>query len=277
MSNKPYWYVNANVALGSYSVATGFKLSVNETIMSVPLQSGSLNEYYYVYSDADGTEHFFYDQNDGTYRDEDGLGLVMTVESNGDILLVNEAKEIRYFDSVNMLSSSYCWRLSHIEDIHGNRLIFTYAASHKPTKISLLPNGHSTPIDLLEFVYHQSTDALLMVYNATAKTATVFRYSYSYNSDIISNGYRYLRQIDYAVADSSVTSDDWYSFALDATANTGITVYDSAKYNYNSSGKLIEVINVKSDTSIKYEWGNNGVKKISEYDGDTLGNEMGFT
>ena len=277
MSNNPYWYVNANVALGTYSVATGFKLSVNETIMSVPLQNGSVNEYYYVYSDADGTEHFFYDQNDGTYRDEDGLGLVMTVESNGDILLVNEAKEIRYFDSVNMLSSSYCWRLTYIEDINGNRLLFTYAASHKPTKISLLPNGHSTPIDLLEFVYHQSTGALLMVYNATAKTATVFRYSYNYNSDIIQNGYRYLRQIDYAVGNTDATSNDFYNFALNAVSDTNIEVYDSASYNYNSSGKLTEVINTKSNTSIKYEWNGKYVKKISEYAADTLGNEISFT
>ena len=65
-----------------------------------------------------------------------------------------------------------------------------------------------------------------------------------------------------------------YSFALDEAENTNITVCDSARYNYDSSGKLEEVINTKENVSLRYTWNDNKVSKISEYAGTTLGSEL---
>lgn len=47
------------------------------------LDTTGIKEYPYVYTDEDGTKHYFYkDTNDGNkLKDEDGLGLVITVES----------------------------------------------------------------------------------------------------------------------------------------------------------------------------------------------------
>ena len=54
----------------SMTMGYGWKLSVQETV--IPVTIG--DELYYVYNDSDGTEHYFA-LVDGTYRDEDGLGL----------------------------------------------------------------------------------------------------------------------------------------------------------------------------------------------------------
>ena len=50
------------------------------------LDTTGIKEYPYVYTDEDGTKHYFYkDTNDGNkLKDEDGLGLVITVESGYD-------------------------------------------------------------------------------------------------------------------------------------------------------------------------------------------------
>ena len=279
MSNKPYYYANANIALSQYSVGMGFKLSVNETLMlleTADSENTAETISIYVYSDSDGTEHYFYEQEDSAYRDEDGLGMILTVGSNGKISIEDETKIKRHFSQINDINSKSCWILESIEDTSGNQLVFTYRAPHMPTAISLKPNGSTSTISLLELWYDQSTDMLTMVYDATRKAAAVFRYSDSYNSDIDINASSYLRQIDYAIGNSYVTSDNWINFISNSANDTNINVYESVKYNYNSYGKITEAINVNGGTSLKYSWINNKVYKISEYGGTTLGNEVDF-
>ena len=276
MSNRAYYYNNANIALPSWTVGMGFKLSINETLMFVDIDGVNGTYSYYIYSDPDGTEHYFYEQEDETYRDEDGLGMILTVESSSEITIENEAKIKKHFLKINDINSTECWILESIEDVSGNKLVFTYRAPHMPTAISLKPNGSTSAITLLELWYDQSTDMLTMVYDATRKVAAVFRYSNTYDSNVDINAYNYLRQIDYAVGNTYVTSDNWVDFISDAADNTNITVYESVKYNYNSYGKITEAINVKGGTSLKYTWISNRLYKISEYGGTTLGNEVSF-
>ena len=282
LSKKFYYADNANVGITNPFLGTGFKLSVNETLMTFSRSAEDGTEVYYVYSDPDGTEHYFASQDDGTYRDEDGLGLILTVESSGDISIKTPSKEIKRFEKVSHADFGTRWRLTETVDINGNKLIYTYENVYynlfKPLKISLLPNKCDTAIELLEFCYHDTTGKLIMVYNSASKMAVVFRYSNSYNSAVVSNGYQYMRQIDYAVGTSAVSADNWYAFALNEADNTNINVYDSAKYNYDSYGRLIEAVNVKNNTSIKYTWNsaNNKVSTVSEYAGTSIGNTLSF-
>lgn len=280
LAGKYYTSDNANIATLYHFLGTGFKISTNETIAMYWYNN---TEFYYVYSDADGTEHYFYPvynelTNETFYIDEDGLGLTLAKDNSGNIIIRNEADEIKFFEKLSHADYGTSWRLKHIEDINGNQLIYSYENVYypifRPVKISLLPNGKTESIDLLEFRYHTSTGNLIMVYNHAAEIAVVMRYSNSYNSQISASGYKLLRQIDYAAGSSSVTADDWYNFALNQTTNNNITVYESAQYNYDSSERLTSVVNMSTDHSIRYTWNGNSVAKISEYAENELGQEL---
>ena len=277
MANKFYYDQESDIGVNNPITPKGFTLSVCETIIAY---TSDATGKYYVYSDPDGTEHNFYNKSENIYADEDGLGLTLTVESSGSISVENSAKEIKYFEKVTNSEFGTRWRLGYIEDVNGNRLVFTYEnlyySQFKPTKISLLPKGNTQQIDLLELRYNGS-GYLNMVYNPAAKTAVVFRYSNTYSGLISSTASQYLRQVDYAIGNSSVTSDNWNAFALDSSSNTNITIYDSAEYTYNSQGYITEVKNAKSDQSIRYTWMNKKVTDVTEYASESRGNTIGLS
>ena len=276
MSAKYYYDDTANIGITNPFLPYGFKLSLNETLRYYSTGDG---DFYYVHSDPDGTEHMFYASDDGTYRDEDGLGQTLTVQSDGDITIVDASKTVKLFDRVSHADFGTRWRLSYVEDINGNRLVFTYDSVYynlfKPLKISLLPNGYTTKIDLLELRY-KNNGKLGMIYSPASRQAAVLRYSNTYNGETLSNGYAYLRQIDYAYGNSSVTTENWNAFIDDESALTNISVYDSAEYSYNSQGYIIEAKTKSTSTSVKYTWGNYNVNKVSEYVGNTRGQELTF-
>ena len=275
LSGVYYSSATANVFAENPFLGAGFEFSVCETIMKYRYTD---DDFYYVYSDADGTEHYFLpvsENVESVFMDEDGLGLTMRVDGSGSITIENINQEIKSFQRVVYSDGTIGWRLAHIEDAGGNRLVYGYDEQHRPSNISLLPNGNnSTPIELLEFRYNDTTGRLVMVYNPTAELAAVVRYSSSYNSEIAPNSYGYIRRIDYATGVSSVTSDDWYAFALDKNVCNNITVYDSALYNYDSSGRIVELVSEKANRSIRYTWNGSEVVGISEYAGEDKGQEL---
>ena len=279
MSGKAYYDQTSGIGVTTPFLGYGFKLNMNETLRC---QSDDDVTVYYVYSDADGTEHrLLEDGTTNTHKDEDGLGLTLTTDSSGNVIISSESGGIRFFEKVSHADFGTRWRLSYYQDVYGNRLVYSYMQIYydlfKPTKVSLLPNGHTTAIDLLELRYHSTTGKLIMVYNPATEAAAVLRYSSTYNGDIVSGGYMYLRQIDYAYGNSSVTSDNWDAFALDVNSATNISVYSTAKYNYDSAGRLIEAQDVTNGTSIKYTWQNYNLTGVKEYAGTTLGQQLGFS
>ena len=130
----------------------GFKLNTYQTLKHTAIND---DEYYYTFSDADGTEHCFFKTDDGTYRDEDGLGLKLEEYTSGNISITDSSKTVKHFQKF-----STTWILRCINDINGNDLLFTYSDKHKITKISLIPNGSNTLIDLLEFTYSNTPQLL---------------------------------------------------------------------------------------------------------------------
>ena len=85
--NEPPDYTRdyRNMLLGS-----GWKLSAQQCVQSVRIGSDDAQTLYWVYTDADGTQHYFSKEGgggaetDGVFRDEDGLGLKMTCQANPD-------------------------------------------------------------------------------------------------------------------------------------------------------------------------------------------------
>lgn len=67
--------------------ANGWRLSLQQSVVDKTLKECNgvevLSRTVYIYTDGDGTEHYFYDYDgDGTFNDEDGLGLEMVKEGN---------------------------------------------------------------------------------------------------------------------------------------------------------------------------------------------------
>ena len=129
-----------------------------------------------------------------------------------------------------MLHSSGVLQINYLQDKYGNKLLYTYDRYDRPKNLYLIPRGRNDRIELLEFIYNENTGNLVVIYDSVAQRAVVFRYSNYHDDDISAIGYRYLRQIDYAVSTPHADSNSWYLFALDSNRREYITVYDSAEY-----------------------------------------------
>ncbi len=104
------------------TVGKGWRLNIQEKLTEIT-KSGGLNTklynmgYRYIYSDADGTDHYFYydKENDKTV-DEDGLGLTLTVNST----VSDMEKYVITADAGGKMSFTSSGRLRKVYDDNGN-------------------------------------------------------------------------------------------------------------------------------------------------------------
>ena len=278
MANKDYVYGNTDTGNTVDYMPLGFKLNICETVIEkYYTDSAGQASWYYVYADADGTEHSFYqvDQNVEIYYDDSGLQKVLVYNTDDTITITDDSKTTKKF-ILSPASGADKWYLKEITDKNGNSVIFTFDSSPKPTKVSIKPNG-SSQIDFLE-LYYYSTGKLRMVYNPTSKDAVVFRYSGTYYGSISSSSTEYLRQIDYAHGTDSVTLDNWNSFANSESSTTNITVDATATYTYNSSGYITAAKDLLASQSIGYSWSSKKVTGINQASiSGTAGQTVSYT
>ena len=122
------------------------------------LDTTGIKEYPYVYTDEDGTKHYFYkDTNDGNkLKDEDGLGLVITVESGYDDSYARtmETKDrvrycfgkdgyLRFVRDLDENQIKYVYQtisgkqvISYVEDSGGARLEIQYETAGNTVRVS---------------------------------------------------------------------------------------------------------------------------------------------
>ena len=108
---------DANREDGVIPCGKGWRLNIAQTVKPSPAAVAA--DYPYVYTDADGTEHYFI--KDGTlFRDEDGLGYRLSVLADG-YTLQDSAGSRLTFDASG--------RLSGITDTNQNTSTVTYSQS----------------------------------------------------------------------------------------------------------------------------------------------------
>ena len=281
LSNKNYTYSYTETANTNSYMPYGFKLNICETVIKKSfVDNTGTTKYYYVYADADGTEHGFYvsSTDSSVYIDENGMQKTLTVNSDGNVEITDDSKWTRTFTKKTSNPSSSvsgAWYLTKITDGVGNAIIFTYDSSLRPTKVSIKPKDLSQ-IDFLD-LYYYSTGKLRMIYNSTSKDAVVFRYSSTYSGSISTTSTNYLRQIDYAHGNSSVTLANWENFANSQSNLTNITVDATASYQYNSSGKITSVSDSRIEQKINYLWTGEKVTELRQYADTTLGQRVSYT
>ena len=124
--NSPYRgrYFTANNGFGVHTanyanmcVGSGWKLSVQETVVKITVKTNNASTDYYVYTDADGTEHYFEAPSSlSTYKDEDGLGYTLSV--SGAISTLKDEK--------NNKKEFYNGYLTKQTDRNGNAIYYLY-------------------------------------------------------------------------------------------------------------------------------------------------------
>ncbi len=226
----------------SMIVGKGWKLSIQETINKLTIDDNT----YYVYNDADGTELYFY-ENEDEIISEDGYGLYITKNSNGTYTLSDDYGNEKLFDTSG--------KLIKITDVHGNLKKINYT-SDRITSVTYLPAGETTAIAQLTFSYNTSGTLYKITDSYDISDYVQFYYSTTYNgTSSTANGGAYLRKIEY--------SNGAYS-----------------SYEYNSDGTLLSATDGDTGYTITYTYTNyNGNKRVSlvtEKVGTTLGQTVGF-
>lgn len=99
----------------------GWKLNLYQMVRSSSvygLSGDYQTKWPYVYTDGDGTEHYFMKTSDGKYKDEDGLGLELKTISGG-YTIGDDKGGLMTFDSKG--------NLTRIQDANGNTASLTYS------------------------------------------------------------------------------------------------------------------------------------------------------
>ena len=264
-----YWYSFA---------ANGFKLNMNETLIKKSYVNGSgETSIYYVWADADGTEHYFLpstlENEENIYYDEDGLQLKLVVDLVDDnektyCKIVDSTHNERIFYILGGAPSSEGLAVYHLEqlkDRNGNILSFIMDGAHKPNDIKFTPSGTVQTTQLLGPLYNSSGKVGLIWCNET-KEGVLFRHSNTPTGDLSAYGGTYLREALYLKCDSNIS---WTNVLNEFMADTdnvydGITVKGIMKYEYNDKGQLISAHDTLSGYKVYYTYSNDKVIWIDE-------------
>ena len=173
----------------------GWKTSVQQSVAEVQLtgKTGS-NKKWLVYTDGDGTEHYFSKDPDSStkYEDEDGLGLTITItNASNPTEYTMEDKETNTWVFLNGYLLSYT-------DHNGNALYYEYngndyisnAEDWKPryanttyrvTSVWRQNNGAESATELvtLDYMYENADDNRLRTVTDRANRSTTFDYNSS--------------------------------------------------------------------------------------------------
>ena len=244
-------------------VGIGWKLSLQETV--VPLTVGGTA--YLIYTDGDGTEHYF--KNMGGYYEEEGENSDFVITASGsNYTMSNDYGEKKIF------TNGY---LTEIQDAYGNALYYCYdGADYSASSTAWKPT--STGAHKITSVYRKNVGCsavkiLLLGYNGNFLSTIIPRCNYS--SDDASSGKSarritlvretrsgcfYLSAIQYADGAEAryqyfSNSDDFWCknrmcSAYDAEANYGID------FTYSSNKKLRDAYEyIINSTDGSHEYG----------------------
>ena len=256
----------------------GWKLSAQQCIQSVRIAEDDTNTLYWVYTDGDGTQHYFYETSSGVYEDEDGLGLKITLVSetgHTNFKMTDDYGNETYFrDGILTYTKDaygngiyYCYNYSTFNGAASTTWRPTNAVHNQLTSIWRLNNGGSSE-QLARFVY-DSNNNITGVYDEAGRE-TLFYYN-------TSGGIRYL---DYVVYPDGAKADYTYNTygmtcAYDQEANYGICyTYDSDGtvnqfYEYYLSGTTHVIGNIVScwnglNRASYRDWGADHKKETSD-------------
>ena len=226
-------------------LGSGWKLSAQQCVQSVRIGSDDAQTLYWVYTDADGTQHYFSKEGgggaetDGVFRDEDGLGLKMTCQSNPDsdtghtnfTITDDNGNETFFRDGI----------LTYTKDAYGNGIYYCYnginfdtpdGKSWRPTNevfnrlTRICRQNKGASVEYLAKLIYDADGRLLRVGDEAGKET---KFHYDNTADV--------RQLDYLLCPDGTKLNYTYDTtglngAHDGEANYGIW------YTYHTDGTI---------------------------------------
>ena len=187
-ANGNHYFADSDVA-GIHTVnysgmkcGAGWKLSIQESIRQITVKTEDASIEYYVYNDADGSEHYFQITGKSSpYEDEDGLNLSLKVD--GSKFILTDKK-----DNVKEFYNGY---LTKIGDADGNAIYLLYngkeysAGSNtwKPTSgsanyiskiIRINDNGEAADVPVTLFTLAYSNNLLVSITDAGGRKTHLY-------------------------------------------------------------------------------------------------------
>ena len=141
---------------GQAAWRTNFNMQIKASPVSVR------SKYPYYLLDADGTEHYLY-KDGSAYKDEDGLGYTMTIDSAKNYIIADKQDGKLLFNDGGFLTG--------IEDTNGNRQIIAYQYENNMHRITTVqdPSGRI-------FTYRYNSAGQLASITDPAGRATTYTY-----------------------------------------------------------------------------------------------------
>ncbi|MBQ9085283.1 MAG: DNRLRE domain-containing protein, partial [Clostridia bacterium] len=300
---------STNSPYASSILPRGFKLNIEETVVKKTyVDSEGLTKIYYIYCDADGTEHAFYEftpelsteaeqteYESKYYADEDGLQKVLEIrtyenETDNKLLIYDDSKQVSEFTKINQNSTEEgeAWKIKSIYDISGNIIRFVYNPSNENqlTSIYLIPVVGNSVIELLGF-YYNAHGKLTYIFEPNGQKAIKLLYTDD-GINVLEVATKYLSQIQYLYVDSSAEIDyeDWDAHLDGRQNNDNIQAIDLMyiryKTSYPDSGQIDFVMDALDKEQYTYSWGlfspaiNHRVSSVKQSAVNVEGQTTGF-
>ncbi len=255
-SSEPY------VLTGPY-VRKGWRTNFQEYIAQSSrfgLTGDAQQKFPFVYTDTDGTEHYFYkkvENNQTKYLDEDGLKLELII-TNGSthnyFTIVNEKGYKKVFHNTG--------RLNYTEDPNGNRVTSLYSAwNNNYARVSTIKDGSNNELQLT------SNGGYLSAVTDPANRTTSYTYSNGRLTRITRQNGEYISfNYDSDGSMTSITDIDGYrvNFAY-TTSSSGKKVREIQEYNANGTlGQKITFDRTRYNTTIVTTYGADGIANTND-------------
>ena len=217
----------------------GWQFSFNQYVREVTDKNLTKAGYNYIYTDADGTDHYLKLAQGETakWEDEDGLGITLTKDENN-IFIDNGSTTLTYESTANV------GKLLSEKDEHKNTITYTYTDGDL-TKIT---DGSGRKVQLK---YKSSTDGKKVVSRITKPDGTKIDIGYSTGRDKV----------------SSISFNDGHTSQFEYDDNYNLISVSGVSDNY-----------MKSLPTYKFTYTNGKVTNITEYGTDgTEGNYLNIS
>ena len=231
--NKDTAFENAQVS------GYGWQFSFNQYVREVTDKNLTKAGYNYIYTDADGTDHYLKLAQGETakWEDEDGLGLTLTKDENN--IFIDNGSTTQTYDS-----TANGGKLLSEKDEHKNTITYTYTDGDL-TKIT---DGSGREVQLK---YKSSTDGKKVVKRITKPDGTGIDIAYTTAKDKV----------------TSISFNDGHTSRFEYDSNYNLISISGVSDSY-----------MKSLPTYKFTYTNGKVTNITEYGTDgTEGNHLNIS
>ena len=231
--NKDTAFENAQVS------GYGWQFSFNQYVREVTDKNLTKAGYNYIYTDADGTDHYLKlaEGETAKWEDEDGLGITLTKDENN--IFIDNGSTTQTYDS-----TANGGKLLSEKDKHKNTITYTYTDGDL-TKIT---DGSGREVQLK---YKSSTDGKKVVSRITKPDGTKIDIGYSTGRDKV----------------SSISFNDGHTSRFEYDDNYNLISISGVSDSY-----------MKSLPTYKFTYTNGKVTNITEYGTDgTEGNHLNIS